>query len=82
MIDYNEWKVAESSNKMYELYVEGPGIKQQCEKAIKCIKDIVPNPKSFLVVKFRGTNEDVKDVKRELNKINFKVVEVEIEDHH
>ena len=80
MISYHDWLLQESkTTKMYELYLKGPGIDPQTEKAIKAIGGLVTKPTSFLVVKFRGSKEDVAKVENALASVNYKVVDSEIE---
>jgi hypothetical protein len=57
----------------------GQGIAPIAEKVVKHIKGVVPNPKSFLVVKFQGTHEDVNKVEDALKDISVRVVDSEIE---
>lgn len=79
MKSYNEW--SKSRKKLYELYLTSSSITSLAKKAVEAIDQLVPQPESFLVVKFRGDNDDVREVKKALSKSGFKVVEVEIEDH-
>lgn len=81
MKSYNQWldEAVGDRVKMYELYLLGPGIGPVADKALKAIKGIVPSPKSFLVVKFKGTPADVRKVESALGEVQFRVVDTEIE---
>lgn len=79
MISYKDWMLSEGKVKLYELYIKGPGIDPVAEKAVKAVKDVMSGAKSFLVLKFRGTKEDVAKVEKALAEVSFNVVEVEIE---
>ena len=64
---------------MYELYVIGPGIAPIADKIKHAVKDVVKNPESCLVLKFRGTREDVNKAEKALEHAGFRVIETEVE---
>lgn len=81
MVKYEDWRLTEEKIHLYELYILGPGINPVAEKAEKALRGVVPNPKSFLVAKFRGTKKDVDKAEKALASVGFRVVDSEIENH-
>lgn len=79
MISYSDWLMEEGKVKMYELYILGPGINPISDKIKHTVKEFIKNPESCLVLKFRGTKEDVSKAEKALAAANFRVIETEIE---
>lgn len=79
MIKYKEWLIGEGKTKMYELYLNGPGIAPIADKVLGTIKGVVSNAKSHLVVKFSGTKEELNKVERAVADAGFVVIDSEIE---